>query len=260
MTPDRSSGPDGALSFVRARLTWGARYGLGLTLAVAATFAALGVFVAMQNAFADAGGVAEVDRAVMGLMQSVVSDSLTPWIVRLTDSGSTVAFTILVVVVALGLIATRRRWEALQLVIASGVGGLVVRGLKLVFERPRPAEQVIQATGFSFPSGHSFAAMVFYGTLLTIVWQITDRTAWRVLAAVLFPLAILAIGLSRLYLNVHYATDVVAGFASGFVWLTAVYLVVDGVEHRRKRTEQAAQNLEQHTDEQPREAVPADTA
>ena len=244
-----------ALSFVRARLTWGARYGLGLTLAVVATFAALWVFVEMEDAFTDAGGIAEIDRAVMGAMQAVVSDSLTPWVVRLTDTGSTVAFTVLVVLVALALLFARRWWEALQLVVASGVGGFVVLGLKATFERPRPAEQVIQATGFSFPSGHSFAAMVFYGTVLTIVWQITDRTLWRVLAAVLCPLAIAAIGASRLYLNVHYVTDVVAGFASGLVWLTAVYLVVDGVEHRRKRSEQAAQNIAQNTDEQPREVA-----
>ncbi|WP_412060265.1 phosphatase PAP2 family protein [Rubrivirga sp. IMCC45206] len=237
----------GFARFLRARLSWGARYGLGLTLAVAATFAALAAFVALEDTFTDAGGVAEVDYAVMDVARSVVSDDLTPLVVGLTDTGSTVAFTVLVVLVAGLLVAFRRRWEALQLVLASGLGGFVVLGLKTVFARPRPAEQVIQATGFSFPSGHSFAAMVFYGTVLTIVWQITDKPVWRALAAVVCPLMIVAIGLSRVYLNVHYITDVLAGFASGFVWLTAVYLVVDGVEHRRKRAEQAATNKAQHT-------------
>lgn len=239
--------------FVRARFRLGARYGLGLTLAVVATFAALGAFVVLEDTFTDAGGIAEIDYAAMEVARSIVSDDLTPWVIRLTDTGSTVAFTILVVLVALALIVFRRRWEALQLIIASGLGGLVVLGLKSTFQRPRPAEKLIEATGFSFPSGHSFAAMVFYGTVLTIVWQITDRWAWRIAAAVVFPLMILAIGLSRVYLNVHYVTDVMAGFASGLVWVVAVYLVVDGVEHARKRGEQARQNLAQGTDTAPRD-------
>ena len=254
MTPDRPA-LDAARQFARARLARGGRYGLGLTLAVAATFVAFGVFVAMLRAFSSAGGVAEVDRAVMAAVRPLVTDALTPWVVALTDSGSTVSLTVLVVLVAGGLLVAQRWWEALQLVAASGVGGLVVRGLKEVFERPRPVDQVIDATGFSFPSGHAFAATVFYGTLLTIVWQVTDRVVWRTAAAVLFPLTAVAIGLSRIYLNVHYATDVVAGFAAGLVWLTAVYLVVDGVEHGRKRAEQAAQNVEQGTDERPRTAA-----
>lgn len=259
MTPDRPA-PDrpaqgGARQFVRARLARGGRYGLGLTLAVAATFAALWVFVAMLRAFTDAGGVAEIDRAVQAAVQPLVSDALTPWVVALTDSGSTASLTVLVVLVAGGLLVARRRWEALQLVAASGVGGLVVRGLKEAFERPRPTPQVIDATGFSFPSGHAFAATVFYGTLLTIVWQITDRVVWRTLAAIAFPVLAVSIGLSRVYLNVHYITDVVAGFAAGLVWLTAVYLVIDGVEHRRKRAEQAVQNVAQGTDAGPRRAA-----
>ncbi|WP_412068187.1 phosphatase PAP2 family protein [Rubrivirga sp. IMCC43871] len=237
----------GVARFLRARLSWGARYGLGLTLAVVATFGALAAFVELQDTYSDAGGIADVDRATMELARSIVSDDLTPLVVGLTDSGSTVAFVVLVVTVAILLLVFRRRWEALQLVLASGLGGFVVLGLKTVFARPRPAEQVIQATGFSFPSGHAFASTVFYGTVLTIVWQITDKPLWRALAAVLCPLMILAIGLSRVYLNVHYVTDVLAGFASGFVWLTAVYLVVDGVEHRRKRAGQAETNRAQHT-------------
>ena len=252
--PDTAA-PGGARQFVRDRLARGGRYGLGLTLAVAVTFVALWVFVAMLQAFTDAGGVAEVDRAVQAVVQPAVSESLTPWVVALTDSGSTVSLTVLVTLVAGGLLVVRRWWEALQLVVASGVGGLVVRGLKEVFERPRPTDQVIAATGFSFPSGHAFAATVFYGTLLTIVWQVTDRVVWRTLAAVAFPLTAVAIGFSRVYLNVHYATDVVAGFASGLAWLTAVYFVVDGVEHRRKRAEQAAQNVAQGTDTGPRRAA-----
>lgn len=240
----------GLVAFLRRRFARGARYGLGLTLAGVFTFGALAVFVEMEDAFTDAGGVAEVDYAVMSAMEQVVSDEMTPWIVGLTDTGGTAGLTVLVVLVGLGLIVFRRRWEALQLVLASGLGGFVVLGLKHTFTRPRPAEQVIQATGYSFPSGHAFAAMVFYGTLLTIVWQITDKAVWRLLAAVVCPLMILALGASRLYLNVHYLTDVVAGFASGLVWLVAVYFVVDGVEHRRKRREQEITNEVQGTKEE----------
>ncbi|MEM1116487.1 MAG: phosphatase PAP2 family protein [Bacteroidota bacterium] len=209
--------------------------GLGLTLAGLVVACAIGLFVALRAAYVRAGGIAPMDRAAMDVARSVASDALTPWVILLTDSGSTVAFVILVTLVALVLLRSRRRWEAVQLIAASGLGGLVVRSLKEVFGRPRPAEMLIEAGGLSFPSGHAFAATVFYGTLLSVVWQVTGRTVWRLLAAVLCPVMFVAIGLSRVYLSVHYLTDVLAGFAAGLAWVVIVYVVVSGVEHRWDR-------------------------
>ena len=116
--------------------------------------------------------------------------------------------------------------------LASGLGGLVVLGLKTLFHRARPTDQVIHATGYSLPSGHAFASTVFYGMMVYLVWRLA-RPAWvRWLATVLGVGLIGAVGLSRVYLNVHFLTDVVAGWAAGTAWLVAVLIVVYVVETR----------------------------
>ena len=134
-----------------------------------------------------------------------------------------------------GVLAGRRQyWAAFRVVFASGVGGLVVLGLKLLFSRERPMEQVIEATGYSFPSGHAFGSTVFYGMMLYLTWRLTTDRRMRAAAAVVFPLVFLAVGLSRVYLNVHYLTDVVAGWLAGGAWLVASLLLVDVVETRTR--------------------------
>ena len=97
------------------------------------------------------------------------------------------------------------------------------QALKFVVQRPRPdGFRLAEVGGYSFPSGHSMAAMAFFGLLVWIVWHYERdrRMRWGLAAA--FSLVIVMVGLSRVYLGVHYASDVVAGFCVSLIWL-AVY-------------------------------------
>lgn len=110
-----------------------------------------------------------------------------------------------------------RRWDASNLLLAAAGGQGVVYGLKALFHRARP-EAVFASLGYSFPSGHAFAAVTLYGMLAYWLARGQERPrAVGVWGAGI--LLILLIGFSRIYLGVHYASDVAAGFAAGLPWL-----------------------------------------
>ena len=100
--------------------------------------------------------------------------------------------------------------------------GAINQALKLLVQRPRPEGfRLIEETGYSFPSGHSMASTAFYGLMIYLVFKnVKNKTAKTIICA-LFGLLIILIGMSRIYLGVHYASDVIAGFV-----LSIAYLVV----------------------------------
>jgi membrane-associated phospholipid phosphatase len=111
----------------------------------------------------------------------------------------------------------RRGFEryAIELLVSMGGGFILNELLKFSFDRARPSSALLSQWGPSFPSGHSMMSIAFYGCLAWLAVQHGRR--WGM--AVLLVVFSLAIGLTRVYLHVHYPTDVVAGFAAGAAWL-----------------------------------------
>lgn len=109
------------------------------------------------------------------------------------------------------------RREAGELVIAMLGGVLLNQLLKMYFNRPRPSNALLQTWGLSFPSGHAMLGVIFYGCLAWLLARHFKRPGW-VLPLLLWEVSI---GLTRVYLHAHYATDVLAGFAGGAAWLVA---------------------------------------
>lgn len=98
--------------------------------------------------------------------------------------------------------------------------------LKELVQRPRPEDiNLVVETGFSFPSGHSMVAMAFFGLLVWLVWHYERDRTLQLACCAGFSLIILLIGISRIYLGVHYASDVLAGFCISLAWL-AMYTSV----------------------------------
>jgi undecaprenyl-diphosphatase len=92
--------------------------------------------------------------------------------------------------------------------------------LKALFQRARPLDPLIQnVAGFSFPSGHSFSSFTFYGILAYLLFQTNIAKQWKITAAILLFLFALIIAMSRVYLRVHYPSDIVAGYCLSVVWL-----------------------------------------
>ena len=147
-----------------------------------------------------------------------------PWtalMLAITHLHSTVAVSCYAIAVAIFL-ARQRRWRSLVTVIVTVAGGLTLNVLmKLAFQRPRPSfdNPLLTLNTYSFPSGHVTGSTIFYGLCLAWVYRRTRLLRWR-LAALSFAIAALAlVGLSRMYLGVHYLSDVVAAFAEGIAWL-----------------------------------------
>ena len=159
------------------------------------------------------------DRSIIEAVRSdLVRDLLSP-LGYITELGSTGAVTA-VAVVALALGAALGPWRhglagAITILLASAANS----GLKLLIARARPEllEPVIVEHGFSFPSGHSALGMVAYGVLAVLVGR--SRLPARARAAIIFGLGVLVglIGISRIWLGVHYPTDVLAGWTAGGV-------------------------------------------
>ena len=120
-----------------------------------------------------------------------------------------------------------RRWADAAFLAAATLAPVVNLGLKELVARPRPdpALAMVQETGYSYPSGHAVFAAAFFGALMLVVYRSSylagrRRLRWAVL--LFLPALILAVGLSRVYLGVHWASDVVAGFLVGAAYLAAL--------------------------------------
>ncbi|SNC67165.1 undecaprenyl-diphosphatase [Hymenobacter gelipurpurascens] len=123
------------------------------------------------------------------------------------------------VVVGLGLPLVLRlkghRREGLEILLAVAGASILNQLMKTHFQRMRPETALFPQSGLSFPSGHSMIGLALYGCIAWVLWRHEHHPAW---AALLLMWAVL-IGLTRVYLHVHYATDVLAGFAIALVWL-----------------------------------------
>ncbi|WP_375434770.1 phosphatase PAP2 family protein [uncultured Hymenobacter sp.] len=108
-----------------------------------------------------------------------------------------------------------RKREALEVFLAVLGASLFNQLLKTHYHRTRPSSALLFQQGLSFPSGHAMIGMALYGSLAWLLWRHRCHPAW----VVLLVLWAVVIGFTRIYLHVHYPTDVLAGFAAGILWL-----------------------------------------
>lgn len=163
------------------------------------------------------------------------SPAATSFFTLMTNIGGPVGVAAILVVIAV-ILAIRRRWRWLiYLVVTAGGGGLLNLELKRYFARARPdvAEMLRRANGYSFPSGHAMGSAVAFGALAYLAFRAVR--SWPVktaLIAFLYTL-IAAISLSRVYLGVHWISDVLAGVTAGTVWVTTTTVAYETVRRIR---------------------------
>jgi len=177
------------------------------------------------------GGIAEdvvngdpltvVDANVAEWFHAHAVPALTLSMLLVTNLHGTWGITILSLVVALSMV-WKRAWGWLLALALVVPGGMLLNVLtKQAFARARPsfAEPMLTVTTYSFPSGHVAASTLFYGLLAVLVATRIEAWRWRVLIALLAFLIVALVALSRLYLGVHYLSDVLAAFAESVAWL-----------------------------------------
>lgn len=189
---------------------------LGVSIAAGAMFLWLSSQVMTSET------IAAIDAAAFDVAVSIHTPWLTTLVTWITTIGNTSVLTVLSIAVGLWLARLGSRRRLIAFAATMVLGGLLNVLLKSSTERPRPGvfEPLVRATGFSFPSGHSMGSMLFFGSL-SYVLAVTLEThrGWRVLAVAGCLLCAVAIGLSRVYLGVHYLSDVAGGFSAGICWI-----------------------------------------
>jgi undecaprenyl-diphosphatase len=154
----------------------------------------------------------------------------------ITSLGSQVILTVLLVTSLLWLVFKRKDyWGGLFYMIAVAGGGLLNLALKHWFSRQRPENALIVEHGFSYPSGHAMGSLIFYGFLGYLVVRSQRNRSTKFLLTCAFILIILSIGFSRIYLGVHYPSDILAGFSAGTVWLLLCIGARESIMLYRKR-------------------------
>ena len=146
--------------------------------------------------------------------------------IDITALGGTTILTIVVIATA-GLLLLRRLWlTAALIVVATVTGSIAVQFVKAEFGRARPdiVDHIVQASGMSFPSGHAANSALVYLTIAGLMTQILHGRAIRNYLIALAVLLVGAIGLSRIYLGVHWTTDVLAGWSFGTLWALGWWL------------------------------------
>lgn len=150
----------------------------------------------------------------------IVHQRLNGFMEIITQFSSPSFIAILFPAVIIALFFFKQKRNAL-FVFLSGAGGLLIfSALKIFFARPRPLYPLLfPEKGFSFPSGHATFSFVFYGALAFLFWLTNFPKYLKILAIVFLVGLSFLIGISRIYLRVHYPSDVLAGFCLGYSWL-----------------------------------------
>jgi undecaprenyl-diphosphatase len=206
-------------------------YGRKLTIALVSLFLSLFIFCAIFYGYSSRGPLYYLDLKVHLLIGEVVIPPITIMMKDITFLGSKYFVWGIAALIFVYLMLKKEWWTILALVMSIRVAEPVISFLKEVFHRPRPMPQIITAEGYSFPSGHAFHAMLIYGFMIYLAWKFIRNNALRRLIFILCPFLILLIGLSRIYLGVHWLTDILAGYCAGFSWLLINILVVRIIRH-----------------------------
>jgi membrane-associated phospholipid phosphatase len=193
-----------------------------LAIGIAATAVAGDAFLDIaERVHAESEQLHAIDDEAHAWARATRTDGSTEFFTAMTLIGTPVGLSVILVLSATFLLLKRHwRW-VVYLAFTTLVGGLLNLQLKAWFARARPelAEALRHAHGYSFPSGHAMGSTITFGALAYLAFRLIRRWRWRAAALSFACSMILAIAASRIYLGVHWISDVGAGIAAGLIWL-----------------------------------------
>ena len=184
-------------------------------------------------------GILPFDKPLLLWAHRMATPATDQFFVTMSDLGYLWGVVPVNVAILLLLVLRKRYREGLFWALAVGGSALLNLGVKSHFMRGRPDlwDQVVTETSFSFPSGHAMGS----ATLATAVILLTWRTRWHWPALVVLPAFALTVGVARIYLGVHYPSDILAGFAVAIAWVMGMHSVVGRAP--KPRAEPASANI-----------------
>ncbi|TLF43965.1 phosphatase PAP2 family protein [Maribacter aurantiacus] len=183
--------------------------------------------------------LARYDTAVTDYIISFRNPSLTTFFKFVTDIGDVTGYLIVLILFVLLSWRIIKSWKyVLQSVVVLVLATLSNMALKRFVDRARPGiEHLVTVKTLSYPSGHAMGAMAFFGFLIYLISKLRINRIFKYSLMVLVALLILSIGISRIYLGVHYPSDVAGGFIAGFIWVVFCILIFDVIQIFRRDPE-----------------------
>ena len=173
------------------------------------------------------------DTRVMAFVVAQATPLLTRVMLKITFFGSMQFLLPAYIVLVVYLLLKKKSFYAIYIAIVAISSTAVMYLVKQLFKRPRPLIPVFETTdGYSFPSGHSFTSFVFCSILAHILWTSSHKKNWKYFATFLLLLFSISIGVSRVILNVHFATDVIASFCLGIIWVLLSFWILNKIQRR----------------------------
>ncbi|WP_292021500.1 MULTISPECIES: phosphatase PAP2 family protein [unclassified Brevundimonas] len=208
-------------------------------------------FIEIADDMTEADGQA-FDQHVLALMRPYADDPGRPWgpwwlkeaAADITSLGGISVLGLFALIVIVFLLSQRKWLSSVLLVLGLAGGVALSEGLKAVFERERPpaAMQAVETINASFPSGHALLSTVFYLSVAVMLTRAFPRRRFKAFVLGVGMLMALLVGMTRIYLGAHWASDVLAGWAVGAAWAMALWLVAYGVARLQRGRHAALQD------------------
>ncbi len=216
-----------------------------VTILIAAVFFvfALNAFVEITDELAE-NELGEIDQLVTDFVISFRNNFLTSVLTFMTHMGDRYAYLVIGIGVGLYFFLRHKNWTFIaQTAAVMALSTLSNVVLKNVINRQRPViDHLVSVDTLSYPSGHSMSAMAFYGFLIYLTFHLDVRKRARTAMVVVLVATIFLVGLSRIYLGVHFPSDVAAGYMGGLIWVTFCVVFFNVVRlYRHERREQKAE-------------------
>jgi membrane-associated phospholipid phosphatase len=216
-------------NFVKSRFNINKRNGLYLTIGTIITAVFLFIFFNLIEDIFDASSLLIFDKNIIRVIESIRTPFLNKIMAFITYMGNiyAVAISFLIMVILLIIL---KKWRYLySLLISFSSSAIFVVLIKNIIGRQRPPIEnaLIVLKDFSFPSGHSYFAVAFYGLSIYFVFDILTNKILRALVIIFGTVLVLSLGFSRLYLGVHWPSDVFAGFAVAIALITTIITILE---------------------------------
>jgi undecaprenyl-diphosphatase len=170
------------------------------------------------------------------LRENLITPRLTPLMEGFTFLGSSTFLLPAYLLFIIFYLYKKQKRRSIEIFLIGALGILLNYLMKLFYHRVRPTEPLISPLqSFSFPSGHAMSAFIFYGLLIYLVWNTQLTRIYKVIAAIFLVAIALAVGFSRVYLRVHYPSDVIAGFCLGLAWICFAIWVLEKIKNKAKK-------------------------
>ena len=203
---------------------------------IGSVFIIIGIFIVLfiyMSKRITGDALISFDQAIITAIQSTISERNTVWMLWITELGSVKWITFFVIATAIGMLMKKKYSLAIFITGSSGIGALFNMWLKWLFKRERPdILPLINEESYSFPSGHAMGSFIFYGSLAFVIIHLVHKKSRQWIGIVVNLILILIIGLSRIYLGVHFPSDIVGGYLAGAAWLLACITLFHYYEYR----------------------------